>query len=247
MATVAKNTTVPVGATVPYGAMRCADNVIVFPGAGAVATSGDTVYEEEVFPIKKPEEIQAMGKWLRENAGAKYFVAFVLGINLGLRANELLALTWGDVLDDGGTIRYSADVEDVSDRISVYQSKTGKTRRLYLNSACVEVLTWYRQQNTSVRPSEPLFPSRKGGGILTVDALRKVLKRAAAACGIKQNIGTHTLRKTFGYFQYTQHPENLHLLQQMFGHSSESITLRYIGIMEENRKAAYNTVELRAW
>jgi len=56
-----------------------------------------------------------------------------------------------------------------------------------------------------------------------------VLNVAATACGITDPVGTHTMQKTFGYWHYRQH-KYVALLQQIFGHSSPSITLRYNGL-----------------
>lgn len=81
------------------------------------------------------------------------------------------------------------------------------------------------------------------GGHIEVDTLRKKLKDAAKACGIKQNIGTHTLRKTFGYFHY-QSNHDIVFLQRLFGHSSALITMRYIGIADEEEKKAYHDVSI---
>ena len=46
---------------------------------------------------------------------------------------------------------------------------------------------------------------------------------------IKERIGTHTLRKTFGYHAYNN-GYDITLIQKLFNHSSQSVTLRYIGI-----------------
>ncbi|WP_436242946.1 tyrosine-type recombinase/integrase [Paenibacillus sp. LjRoot56] len=46
-------------------------------------------------------------------------------------------------------------------------------------------------------------------------------------------MGTHTLRKTFGYFAYKAGTDIV-LLQQIFNHSSPSVTLRYIGILQDD-------------
>lgn len=51
-------------------------------------------------------------------------------------------------------------------------------------------------------------------------------------------IGTHTMRKTFGYHAY-QNGTSLELLMNIFNHSSKSETLRYIGITEEEKRGVY--------
>lgn len=53
-----------------------------------------------------------------------------------------------------------------------------------------------------------------------------ILNEVAQKCGLEE-IGTHTLRKTFGYHYYQQ-THDIATLQQLFNHSSPSITLKYI-------------------
>ncbi|ANS45907.1 putative integrase/recombinase YoeC [Bacillus thuringiensis] len=59
----------------------------------------------------------------------------------------------------------------------------------------------------------------------------KILKRTAAEFGLDE-IGTHTLRKTYGYHMYMQ-TKNIALLMEIFNHSSEKVTLRYIGVNQD--------------
>ena len=47
-----------------------------------------------------------------------------------------------------------------------------------------------------------------------------------------QDIGSHSLRKTFGFWNYELY-KDVAILQEIFNHSSPSITLRYIGITED--------------
>lgn len=47
----------------------------------------------------------------------------------------------------------------------------------------------------------------------------------------RQDIGTHTLRKTFGYHYYQQ-THDIATLMILLNHSSESVTKRYLGIEE---------------
>ncbi|WP_338100537.1 tyrosine-type recombinase/integrase [Salipaludibacillus agaradhaerens] len=66
------------------------------------------------------------------------------------------------------------------------------------------------------------------------------MHRSTAYCILREatkplkltTIGTHTLRKTFGYHFYKK-TNNIALLQELFNHSDQHITLRYIGINQD--------------
>lgn len=201
---------------------------------------------QTVYPIKTHKDIIAMANWLYEHKDNKYVLAFTLGINLGLRANELLDLKMNQVFSPDGSVRLIEDEEDTSDGIDIYQSKTKKHRTVFLNAACEDALEWaFPIKGAYLHSGEYLFPSREGGAI-QVGTFRKVLKEAAAACGLKQNIGTHTCRKTWGWHQYKYNSEKANLditmLQRAFGHSSPEVTLRYLGITDEEDKALYKNM-----
>lgn len=201
---------------------------------------------QTVYPIKTHKDIIAMANWLYEHKNNKYVLAFTLGINLGLRANELLDLKMNQVFSPDGSVRLIEDEEDTSDGIDIYQSKTKKHRTVFLNAACKDALEWaFQIKGAYLHSEEYLFPSREGGAI-QVGTFRKVLKEAAAACGLKQNIGTHTCRKTWGWHQYKYNSEKANLditmLQRAFGHSSPEVTLRYLGITDEEDKALYKNM-----
>lgn len=201
---------------------------------------------QTVYPIKTHKDIIAMANWLYEHKNNKYVLAFTLGINLGLRANELLDLKMNQVFSPDGSVRLIEDEEDTSDGIDIYQSKTKKHRTVFLNTACKDALEWaFPIKGAYLHSVEYLFPSREGGAI-QVGTFRKVLKEAAAACGLKQNIGTHTCRKTWGWHQYKYNSEKANLditmLQRAFGHSSPEVTLRYLGITDEEDKALYKNM-----
>ena len=201
---------------------------------------------QTVYPIKTHKDIIAMANWLYEHKNNKYVLAFTLGINLGLRANELLDLKMNQVFSPDGSVRLIEDEENTSDGIDIYQSKTKKHRTVFLNTACKDALEWaFPIKGAYLHSGEYLFPSREGGAI-QVGTFRKVLKEAAAACGLKQNIGTHTCRKTWGWHQYKYNSEKANLditmLQRAFGHSSPEVTLRYLGITDEEDKALYKNM-----
>lgn len=83
-----------------------------------------------------------------------------------------------------------------------------------------------------------LFPSRKrenGKGVKICHISRtqvyKILKEAGNKCGI-ENIGTHSMRKTFGYHHYKKNGD-VAILQKIFNHSTPEITLGYIGYTQD--------------
>lgn len=94
------------------------------------------------------------------------------------------------------------------------------------------------------RDDEYLFASRQ---IKTKSKLRgqpidrstayRMLNSAARKFGLK-DIGTHTMRKTWGYHLYMQNPHNLALLMEMYGHEDPAYTLGYIGITQDMMDAA---------
>ena len=75
-----------------------------------------------------------------------------------------------------------------------------------------------------------LFPSTKGGHV-EVNTVYQMFQKGAKLLG-RDDIGTHTLRKTFGYHYYKK-TKDVATLMEIFGHSSEKITKRYIGINED--------------
>jgi len=59
------------------------------------------------------------------------------------------------------------------------------------------------------------------------------LQKAGDFSGV-ESIGTHTMRKTFGYWFYKQ-TKDVAMLQEILNHSTPQITLTYIGINKEEK------------
>lgn len=178
-----------------------------------------------VQPIKDQAKIEAMKKVLKTKRLRDYAL-FVLGINSGLRISDLLALKVEDILTTEG---------NVSDRITLSGERTGKTQVFPIGPSAREALKEHLAQS-ALAPTSPLFPSRKGnqGKIRPIsrEQAYRILNDAAKTVGIKENIGTHTLRKTFAYHAY-KNGHDLSMIQKILNHSAPSVTLRYIGITQE--------------
>lgn len=167
-----------------------------------------------VEPIRNKKDINRMKRKLEKQNKRNEFL-FTFGINVGFRISDLLKLKVGDIRD--------------KDYIDIRERKTRKTKRFPINNILkydIEAYTFNKPDN------EYLFKSRKGINkpISTVQAYN-ILNGAAKELGI-ENVGTHTLRKTFGYWHYQQF-KDVAMLQEIFNHSSPSTTLRYIGINQD--------------
>lgn len=166
-----------------------------------------------VQPIRDPEQIQQIKEYLKEK-NARNYILFVMGINTGLRISDILKLKVGDVQGS---------------HISMREMKTGKQKRIQITSALKRELKWF---NEGREVGEYLLRSRKGKNRPIGRSMAyKILKSTAAEFRLDE-IGTHTLRKTYGYHMYMQ-TKNIALLMEIFNHSSEKVTLRYIGVNQD--------------
>lgn len=171
----------------------------------------------DVQPIRSKKQIEDM-KWaLRRFCSERDYIIFLIGINTGLRVSDLLKLK-------------VKQIQNLSKRKSkifiVREGKTKKERVINLNSIYDEVLEYSKSVD-----SEWLFPSRKGDQPISAVQAWRVLNKAGNFAEV-DSIGTHTMRKTFGYWFYKQ-THDVAMLQEILNHSSPSITLRYIGINDE--------------
>ena len=175
---------------------------------------------EFVQPIRRKEKILAMKKVLLSNP--RDYLLFIMGINSGLRISDLLKIQVKDVIDDRGKLREFFETRE---------KKSGKAKRFPFSKNLQKALRDYLKDFAG-SPDEFLFKSRKGDKAISPQHAWYLLSQAAKTVGIKDRIGTHTLRKTFAYHAY-QKGTDLSLLQNLLNHSSPSVTLRYIGITQD--------------
>ena len=189
-------------------------------------------FSSEVEPIKKVKDINRIKQYLYGKQNKRDYCIFVVGINVGLRAGDLLRLKIGDVTDG----------KRVLDEVSIKEEKTGKIKTFALNTSAKEAIQLYLNTLSGKDPKGYLFKSQKGGH-LGVRSLHYIIKSTMSDLKIEGNYGTHTLRKTMAYHRYINNVP-LETIQKMLNHSSSAITLRYIGITKEVIIDCYNSVNL---
>lgn len=173
-----------------------------------------------VQPIKDKEQLQEFADYLYAKNERDY-IMFMLGVNLGLRVSDILPLRVRDVRN--------------KDSVKVFEEKTGKFNQVVINYELRKALEQYIK---GMKDNEYLIKSRKRtktGKQQPIDRVQayRILKQAAKAIGYTGDIGTHSLRKTFGYRFYQKSNQDVGALMRIFNHDDQTITLRYIGIEQE--------------
>lgn len=172
-----------------------------------------------VQPIREKSKIEDIKRVLR-NQNARNYLMFCMGIYTGLRISDILQLKVCDVKNQ--------------EYVRLTEKKTGKVNRILINPSLKRELKKYLEFRSD---DEYLIKSREGKNQpLKRDMAYKILTSAAKVVGLEE-IGTHTLRKTFGYHFYLK-TKDIGLLMEMFNHSAPSITLKYIGINQDKRDKA---------
>lgn len=206
-------------------------------------------------PIRSREDFNAIATYLHTQ-GRPYnrqrnYTLFICGVTLGLRVGDLLRLTVDDVWD--------CEHNCPRHRVIIINEKTGKRTNDLITPLAAGAITALIEEMRSrtmnvLKPGWPLFQSmRSPKGVpqpLDETQVWRILNQAAKECGIKEHISTHSLRKTYGYAANHAMTEAglpagqvMETLQNKFHHSSQSITMRYIGLSQEQIDATAMAVD----
>lgn len=173
----------------------------------------------EVEPIKNPDQLEKICEYLKQRSYRNY-VMFMIGLNTGLRISDILKLKVSDVQG--------------KEYITTTEIKTGKKKKVIISLPLKRILGLHIENKGS---NEYLIMSQKKtkSGMekpITREAAYMIIRDAAKEIGFTGNVGTHTMRKTFGYHYYKKY-KNLARLQKIFNHRDQQITLVYIGLDQE--------------
>ena len=196
-----------------------------------------------VMPIKNIEDIERCKEFLKsrtENAPEKYkksyakdLLLFKIGLNVGLRINDLLSITWEDIFKPG--------TRQFREYFVPKEQKTKKVRQIFINKSFRAAVKEYLKYVPDSKLEGYVFTNRQGNRLsdASVDKMLKLLEKELNL----KNLSTHSLRKTFAYHLYIQ-TNDLSLVQEILQHSSVAVTRRYLGISQEVKKNAYNELNL---
>lgn len=169
-------------------------------------------------PIKRMDDINKIKAYLRSSNKRNYLL-FIMGINTGIKSNQMLNLKLNDVLNNNGFIKKSIFIVEKEYPINTV-----------INKAIKEYLT---EQNLNL--NSYLFRSQKSNLPINRSQLYKILNKVVKECNINIHIGNETLRKTFGYHYYYK-TKNVKYLKKIFNKHSIKTLFNYLEIDDFNDK-----------
>jgi integrase/recombinase XerD len=149
-----------------------------------------------------------------------------LMLNAGLRASEVLSLTWRDVDLHIG-------------RLLVRRGKGDKDRQVWVNDEVVAQMRAWRERSPT---SRYCFPTLKGTRIYDA-ALREMVKRRGRKAGIAKDVHPHMLRHTYATELYRA-TKDIRLVQKALGHAQLSTTMIYTHIVDDDLETAMRALNL---
>ena len=207
------------------------------------ATKNNQKADRLVMPIKKVEDVERCKEFLKKRVEeaperykksyAKDLLLFKIGINVGMRVNDLLSIEWKDIFKPG--------TKKFNEYFTPKEQKTKKVRQIFINKSFRAAVKEYLKYVPDSKLEGYVFTNRQGNRLsdASVDKMLKLLEKELNL----ENLSTHSLRKTFAYHLYMQ-TNDISLIQEILQHSSVAVTRRYLGLTQEVKKKAYNELNL---
>lgn len=199
--------------------------------------------EAPKLPKKQPKVISTDdAKALLESAGddeSRHMTCFrdytimAMFLFTGIRREELTNIKLQDV--------------DMRKKTILIHGKGNKERIVYINDSLCPILSEYlmsyRKLFKPAETSEFLFPSKKREK-LCVNSVNKIVNKVMGITGIKESgVSAHVLRKWFATTVFTN-TKDIATASKLLGHSSPTVTMRYVIIDETTMRKATSAVNI---
>ncbi len=191
---------------------------------------------QKVLPIKDTNTLHEVEDTLLHNFkfGRRNYTIFKVGLVTMLRVSDLLVLRRSEIFNDDDSIKSNAYTVD---------QKTGKRNILYLKPAIYDLTIYMKWLNENYPASEWLFPSSQHPeNHVSIKQYYKVIRHVGDLLGIDY-LGTHTMRKTGAYRVYVQSNYDIGLVMSLLNHSSQAMTLRYLGLDQVSKEKKLDLIK----
>ena len=173
----------------------------------------------EVCAVKNLDTVKLISHLLEIRCSKQMADIWNVGINLALRISDLLSIQFNDIKNG---------------RLVIRESKTKKLADIKLNPKVLDTLIRIKQEHPHHIYVFQSYRNQQAINSMPKPLSRRSVAKAFALVGeeLKLALGTHSMRKTRGYHLY-QNTKDIGRVMKMLRHCSEGVTLRYIGITQE--------------
>jgi len=190
----------------------------------------------EVEAVKTTGQRQQVEAHLADQ-GRIYADIWKVGVNTALRISDLLSLTMDNVR--------ALNTEQPA--LNVIEQKTGKHRKIVINQTALNIM----QRRLSDNPDHVwLFQidavnrdRRAPPKPINRRSVSRVFEQVGQRVAPKVALGTHSMRKTRGYAMHKA-GRSIESIAKVLNHSSPAVTMRYIGLVQQDIDESYTELEL---
>ena len=181
------------------------------------------------------DQFKSLISKLERDGENKYCLLISIGVFTGLRIGDLLQLRFSQF--------------ETGETFTIVEKKTKKTRKIKINQDLKFILMRIKEKMSIADSNQFIFINRYGTKPIDRSWINVNLKRIFKKYNIELegNISSHMFRKTLGnrvlrLNNYSN--ESIVLLMELFGHSSMTITKKYLGLREREILEVYDSLRL---
>lgn len=188
---------------------------------------------ETVEAVKTKEEIGMVEHLFRKHGGELYADLWRIGVNMALRISDLLAIRYEDI--------------DLGKEKPVYElreGKTGKRRKVLINETAKAII----KRRCEAHPSDVFLFQVHSNRTKSMEpkpvsrfSVAKKFQEVGEIVGVK--LGTHSMRKSRGWAMHNAGVP-IEKIAKVLNHSNPAVTMRYLGITEQEVLDTYEAFEL---
>jgi len=194
----------------------------IYKGDNPVSKVSKPKTDNRRIRFLSPEEAKMVLEESQKRSKQMYEIC-TLALYCGLRASEIINLTWADI-----------DLEN--EIIYVKDPKNKTNRAAYMTEEVIKIF----QEKEKGQPDEHIFPSYK----TKVQEISHFFKEIVDSLGLndgvsdpRQKVVFHTLRHTFASWLAIQGTP-LHVIKELLGHKTLAMTERYSHLIPDTKREA---------
>ena len=184
-------------------------------------------------PIRKRKHLRKLVNYYLKLGKIRNYVLIVMAYFTALRISDLLRLKWDDV--------YNFKLGKVRTEIYIVEKKTKKSKIIAINKELAQALALFAPNNA--KQGIFIFENPRTGNAISRIQAHRLIRAAAEALKFNFRVSCHSLRKTFGYWAYKS-GKHLAVIMKIYNHSSIDVTMRYLGITQDEINRVYLNIKL---